>query len=931
MKGLFTQLKAQIYTSLSEHYRTGNAPSDTEKAKTYAQEAIQSGDRHAYTILGGLFEKENNIAQAMKVYSEGANALDLTSFYLLKKINNSLVKAKNTENYELLALSYYYLGTFYETIKDWDKAFQYYQNIIALPKTIEDAIHLAKYQLALMMIDGHIPEQKTSQFKNSPIEGIKILSEIAIDSLRKTKSTLYALKKLELLSETYPEAILVVARLYAKFNYEKTITYYEIASKKGYMEADFYLGEFYLKHEKTDLALQHYFLAAEKGHIESAKALLSRPLLLPDRHRLAQIFCEKFNNNHSAIECYLLEKNFRQIKQYLNDFNYRDDCFFIAQQVEQIHSMQKAAFFYEKAANQGHDQAAYKFGIYHNSIGNFGIAFHALIKIKSIPILNTVLSVLVSIIKQQENTVKAEYAFKLGQLLEKNEQLKLPKNYLHWYREAAVLDHSGAILRLDVLAETLGDKIFPLFKNALKYRFLKIALQHHNKSAFAYLSNEAKDGNKQAQTLLLDADCDAQDLYQLAVEFGEAPLETDQHKAMEIQLYEKAAQAGHSQAKFNLAQFLLKGKFISKNKHRACQLFIQSGYQVPQALPFAEKILTSRQDAQLEFEMAELFVHLNNISAALSWYQKAASHNNHSVLPRLRQLAEKQPDMILQITELCENIDSFPLFHGQQYTFYELGLMLKIPQVIERVCTLAENNDSEAQYLYGVILFDKGLCESNSAFEWCLKAAIYSSHAKSLNYLENYTYTGEQFFNHAQSIEDTQVSGAIILYTIAAKKGYPLAYLHLGHLYVKNQDTLPGAFELAWLNFSRAVKTGYLPGLALLEGLAFREINAARYLELGEIFRLNNYPLKAFEWFEKAAYYGNPQAKEKLQSQNKVTSTATTTLHSWKMQVEEPPKQTARTYPTEVITPQLEKTAEREHLKQTLNRFVQHRNRVGRF
>jgi TPR repeat protein len=155
----------------------------------------------------------------------------------------------------------------------------------------------------------------------------------------------------------------------------------------------------------------------------------------------------------------------------------------------------------------------------------------------------------------------------------------------------------------------------------------------------------------------------------------------------------KASNAGKAEANFKLGQWYENGNppSIAKDLKKASQYYLKAAQQnYPGALAALERLVNTTSDAQLEFEIGNLYQNVvKNISTSLTWYKKAADKNHTQATTLLQQIAANNAQHAYEIGYQYEN--NSPANLAQAMRYYLIAAKKEHASAKSRLETLANS------------------------------------------------------------------------------------------------------------------------------------------------------------------------------------------------------------------------------------------------
>lgn len=481
----------------------------------------------------------------------------------------------------------------------------------------------------------------------------------------------------------------------------------------------------------------------------------------------------------------------------------------------------------------------------------------------------------------------ADLEYKLAEIYQNNFKRSLA---IKWYVKAATKEHFGAASRLQQLSTTNSDyayEVATVYETSADIRdnipaafnYYLMGLRKNHQASQKYLERIASDGNPQLQYRLgyeyyhslkdfkkaaiwwlraaeknsADASNDllktawsAEVLLFIAraYEYAEEGVRKDISKAYVF--YQKASEAGSSEATFRLGKFHEMGEIgqgeIVKDTQKAHQYYLTGAKKGhPESLAALEQIVSQLAQAELEYELAEIYQNAGKSDLAAIWYLKAANHGYENASTRIQEIVKKNGEFAYHLARAYQEGNIIPQNTQEAFIYYAIAWRNNYLEAKQWLETAAFSGDSEAQYALGVEYYHR-LNNLIEASNWCMRAAD-QYHEQAIDYLMKTVFSLEIYLTMAKKYESGEgvqknMQFAATFYTKAGELGDKDAAFKAGQLYQLGEVGLSVNHEKAWRCYIQAARNRHPEALFPLMRLA-QEGNVQMQSELAALRQLS--------------------------------------------------------------------------------------------
>ncbi len=903
---------ANRYFDLAESYENGNGwffSKDIDAAVAWYARAADAGHPKAYFRLGRIFEERNKLEKALKYYLDAALRSDVEAISSLERLslaNNITAKC--------------YLGIVHENKGAWQNAIQSYTDAIAG----QDA--LAMYRLGRIyqadrkaasgsvVIPQNISEELSWYRKAAAAFSAHALNALVERSSSDAQAAFYV-------AEMYEKGEGLSKKA------ERAVEYYRKSSDLGNHNATYQLGKIYesgADDVPRDIvaAVNYYATAACHGHTEAEYDL--KQLATYENNDAQYVLGIKYYGEYkkevkSTITWCIRasEKNHTKATDYITKTDFDADTYLTIAKTYQNgeqgipKNIRKAIQFYIKASEKGNAEAAFVLGTIYEFgrpgiVVNTSTAFDYYLKaaeqgrLDALPALERLVILL--------NSKKSEY--ELGKLY--HDVIKNIPLAIKWLKRAAEKGHANALALLPKIADVSSAwayEIAKLYDNTpgetpqleTAIRYYLIAARKDHAEAKKRLEALAQQRNPEAQYQLgygyylhkkdtsnavrwcmkaadlkhvpasdyVNKTAFTVDIFLMmakAYETGEEGITKDPKKA--IQFYVKASELGSKDAFHRLGQIYQLGELgVTEDLVIACKHYLKAAEQQhKEALYALGRILSTLSNAQLQFELADLYYRvLKDNLAALKWFKRAEDNGNTKASAQLEQIISPSPLYTYELGKLYEGNAGEKANLPKALNLYLVAARKNHAEARKQLEAIAARGDAQTQYMLGYEYYHSTK-DFAKAVEWCMRAAE-KKHKQATDYLTKTTFGVDIYLKIARTYDlgtegiARNTKRAVEFYVKADALKSKDAAFRLGQLYEEDGKDLEKDIQKACQYYLKAAQLGHKDALLALERLVLMLGHSDWEFKLGELYqKLKNVPT-ALEWYKKAADKGYAPAE----------------------------------------------------------------------
>lgn len=307
-----------------------------------------------------------------------------------------------------------------------------------------------------------------------------------------------------------------------------------------------------------------------------------------------------------------------------------------------------------------------------------------------------------------------------------------------YYLLAAKKSHPAALVALERLALLLRNndldfKLAELYHDVIKDKVLSLKwYKKAREKGSVQASNRLKEISRAdpefayATGLLYEQDMEGEQNLEIAIQCYAMALRNNNFKALDPLM--RLAHSGHAWAQYALAReyYLLKQKNILE-AIRWCMRAADSGHELASAY-LRETEFTVDQYSAIATRYEEGAEVVVNLAHAATFYDKASQLGGAEASFRLGQLHEKG---LLGEKNLQKAI-----------AYYAVAIRYGHRKAEERIATLAERGNADAQYVYAYDYFHSKRQDVTQAAIWCMQASE-QGHELALKYLRESVFSAE--------------------------------------------------------------------------------------------------------------------------------------------------------------------------------------------